>query len=115
MSSQVWKTGKGLVSWAVASSEEGLVQLFRAEKSVFTDIVELVKLTESPDAALLDKKECTVCAGTRVSLKFADYYFCSHKCFEEWLDGTVNVHTKSTVASNPYSIIVGSTGRSGET
>jgi len=42
-------------------------------------------------SALLDKKECAVCSASRVLLKFADYFFCSHKCFEEWTSGTLNV------------------------
>lgn len=47
----VWKTGKALVSDSLAGTEKALPQLFRTEKSVFIDLVELVQLTDSPEAA----------------------------------------------------------------
>jgi hypothetical protein len=47
---------------------------------------------------LLGRKECVVCAASKVSLKFADYFFCSHDCFEEWLGEKEKVHTTSGCA-----------------
>ena len=48
--------------------------------------------------ALLGPKECTVCAAPKVSLKFADYFFCSHECFEDWLGESENIHSTSGCA-----------------
>ncbi len=47
---------------------------------------------------LLGRKECVVGAAPKVSLKFADYFFCSHGCFEEWFGETEKVHTTSSSA-----------------
>jgi endogenous inhibitor of DNA gyrase (YacG/DUF329 family) len=34
---------------------------------------------------MIGRKECTACGRTAVSAKFADYFFCSHECLDEWL------------------------------
>ncbi len=34
---------------------------------------------------LLGQKVCTACGRSVVSVKFADYFFCSHECLDGWL------------------------------
>ncbi len=46
----VWKTCNGSVSDIFAATGKALPQLFRTEKSAFIDLVELVQLTDSPEA-----------------------------------------------------------------
>lgn len=45
---------------------------------------------------MLAKKQCVVCTEPSVSAKFADYFFCSQECLEEWLSDPSRRQLQST-------------------